>query len=248
MLADNRSRLFLFVFLAALAVLAVACSPGTGQSIAGEAVDKSAITVVGQGEAFGEPDEANVQVGVEIFAETVEEATNENQAVLDKIMAALEGQGIAPEDIQTANYSLWAEQKYGDRGFEGISGYRVSNQVNVTVRDLNALGEVLAAVTEAGANSIQGVYFSVADPAALEAEARAAAMENARIRAEELAGLAGLELGEVKVVSEIIGGPPISPLGVGGGFAVEEAAVSKPGISPGQLNFQVQVQVTFSAQ
>jgi uncharacterized protein YggE len=248
MFTNSRSRLFLFGLLTAFAFLLAACSPGTGQSISGEANDNSAITVVGQGEAFGEPDMANVQVGVEIFAETVEEATAENQAILDRIMAALEEQGIAPEDIQTANYNLWAEQNYGESGFEGVSGYRVSNQVNVTVRDINGLGDVLAAVTEAGANSIQGVYFSVADPAALEAEARAAAMENARIRADELAGLAGLELGEVKVVSEVTGGLPISPLGTGGGLAFDEAAVSKPGISPGQLSFQVQVQVTFSAQ
>lgn len=248
MFTDKRSRLFLFVLLTAFALLAVACTPGTAQTVTGQANDGSAITVVGQGEAFGEPDQANVQVGVEIFAETVEEATSENQAILDKIMAALEEQGIAPEDIQTANYSLWAEQNYSERGFEGVTGYRVSNQVNVTVRDINVLGEVLAAVTEAGANSIHGVYFSVADPAALEAKARAAAMEDAQARAEELAGLAGLELGEAKVVSEIIGGPPISPLRVGGGFAVEEAAIPEPGISPGQLSFHAQVQVTFDAQ
>jgi uncharacterized protein YggE len=248
MFTDNRSKLFLVVLLAAFAVLAVACAPNTAQSVTGTAIDSSAITVVGQGEAFGEPDQANVQVGVEIFAETVEEAMNENQAILDKVMAALEEQGIAPEDIQTSNYNLWAEQNYGDNGFEGISGYRVSNQVNVTVRDINVLSDVLAAVTGAGANSINGVYFSVADPAALEAEARAAAMEDAKARAGELAGLAGLELGDAKVVSEVIGEPPISPLGAGGGYAVEQAAVSKPGISPGQLSFQVQVQVTFNAQ
>ena len=57
----------------------------------------------------------------------------------------------------------------------GIAGYRVSNQVNVKIRDIALVGDVLAAVTEAGANSIYGVNFSVADPAALEAEARALA-------------------------------------------------------------------------
>lgn len=248
MFTDNRLRLFLIVLLGAFAVLAVACTPNTAQTVTGQADEGSAITVVGRGEAFGEPDQANVQIGVEIFAETVEEATDENQAILDRIMAALEEQGIAPEDIQTTNYSLWAEQRHSESGFEGITGYRVSNLVNVTVRDINGLGEVLAAVTEAGANSIHGVTFSVSDPAALEAEARAAAMEDARARAEELAGLAELELGEVKVVSEVTSGPPISPLGFGGGFAVEEAAMSQPGISPGQLSFQAQVQVTFNAQ
>jgi uncharacterized protein YggE len=239
-----------------LAIVAAACTPGAQTSTAsqetgnanGNATNGGAITVIGRGEAFGQPDQANVSVGVEIFAETVEEATNENQAILDRIIEALQEEGIASEDIQTSNYSLWAEQRHNEEGFQGITGYRVSNQVNVTVRDINSLGAVLAAVTEAGANSIHGVHFSVSDPAALEAKARALAMEDARARAEELSGLAGLELGAAKLISEIIGQPPIMPMRAGADFAIAESAIPEPGISPGQLGFQAQVQVTFNAE
>ena len=202
------------------------------------------ITVVGQGTAYGQPDEATVIVGVDTFAPTVAEATAQNQASLDGVMAALEAAGIAPEDIQTTNYSLFAEQIYGDRGPEGIAGYRVSNQVNVKMRDISKVGDVLAAVTEAGANAIYGINFSVADPAALEAEARASAVEDARKRAESLAELSEVTLGDVIIVSEVVGQPGFPmPLG-GGGFAMEQAAAA-PGISPGQLSYQVQVQVTY---
>jgi uncharacterized protein YggE len=204
------------------------------------------ITVVGQGTAYGQPDQATVIVGVDTFAPTVEEATTQNQTTLDNVMAALEAAGIAPEDIQTTNYSLYAEQIYGDRGPEGIAGYRVSNQVNVKIRDINLVGDVLAAVTEAGANAIYGVNFSVADPAALEAEARANAVEDARLRAESLAELGGVTLGDVIIISEVVGAP-VMPLGMGGGMAMEQAA-SAPGISPGQLSYQVQVQVTYGIQ
>jgi uncharacterized protein YggE len=210
---------------------------------AGEAA--GGITVVGQGTAYGQPDTATVVVGVDTFAPTVAEATAQNQTTLDNVMAALTEAGIAAEDIQTTNYSLYAEQIYGDRGPEGIAGYRVSNQVNVKIRDISAVGDVLAAVTEAGANAIYGVNFSVADPAALEAEARAAAMEDARLRAESLAELGGVALGDIRVISEVVG-QPVMPLG-GGGFAMEQAA-SAPGISPGQLSYQVQVQVTYGIQ
>lgn len=196
------------------------------------------ITVVGQGTAYGQPDQATVIVGVDTFAPTVEEATTQNQTTLDNVMAALEAAGIASEDIQTTNYSLYAEQIYGDRGPEGIAGYRVSNQVNVKIRDISLVGDVLAAVTEAGANAIYGVNFSVADPAALEAEARANAVEDARLRAESLAELGGVTLGDVTIISEVVG-TPVMPLGMGGGgFAMEQAA-SAPGISPGQLSYQV---------
>lgn len=227
--------------------LVVACSPAAAGSQADVPASGSEITVVGQGEAYGEPDLATVQVGVETFAEAVDEATSGNQATVDSIMSALEAVGIAPEDIQTTNYSLWAEQQPSEQGFSGIAGYRVTNQVNVTIRDIDKVGEVLAAATEAGANSIYGIQFSVDDPAALESEARADAMADARTRADDLAGLAGLEIGEVKVISEVIGQPVMPFMGGGGGFAME-AAASQPGISPGQMAVMVQVQVTFAAE
>ena len=103
-------------------------------------------------------------------------------------MTALNTLGIAAEDIQTSNYGLWAEQRYTDEGPQGIAGYHVSNQVSVTIRDINKLSDVLAAVTEAGANGIAGIAFSVDDPAALEAEAREKAVADARTRAEPWLG------------------------------------------------------------
>jgi uncharacterized protein YggE len=239
------------VFVMVLGLALAACGGALpGQATAagqqqGTPANTGGITVVGQGTAYGQPDEATVIVGVDTFAPTVTEATTQNQASLDGVMAALEAAGIAPEDIQTTNYSLFAEQIYGDRGPEGIAGYRVSNQVNVKIRDISKVGDVLAAVTEAGANAIYGVNFSVADPAALEAEARASAVDDARKRAESLAELSGVSLGDVIVVSEVVGQPGFPmPLG-GGGFAMEQAA-SAPGISPGQLSYQVQVQVTYA--
>ncbi|CUS03827.2 conserved exported protein of unknown function [Candidatus Promineifilum breve] len=205
------------------------------------------ITVIGQGTAYGQPDQATVIVGVESFAPTVQEATTQNQTTLDNVMAALETAGIAAEDIQTTNYSLYAEQIYGDKGPEGIAGYRISNQVNVKIRDVAVVGDVLAAVTEAGANAIYGINFAVADPAALEAEARAAAVADARKRAESLAELGGVALGDVVIISEVIG-TPVMPLGMGGSAMAMEQAASAPGISPGQLSYQVQVQVTYGIQ
>src|SRR5690606_11401625 len=89
-----------------------ASTPGqqtTGGNVGG-------ITVVGQGTSYGQPDEATVIVGVDTFAPTVAEATAQNQATLDSVMAALEAAGIAAEDIQTTNYSLYAEQIYGEKG------------------------------------------------------------------------------------------------------------------------------------
>lgn len=238
---------FIVLFLLGITAVLIGCNPAANTATAAQApLASGGITVVGQGEAFGAPDQANVQVGVEVFTPTVNEATAQNEAVIQQIMDALTALGIAENDIQTTNYSLWAEQIYGDQGPEGIAGYRVTNQVNVTIRDINQVSDVLAAVTEAGANTIYGISFSVADPAALEEEARAAAMADARVRAESLAELAGVSLGDITIISEVVG-QPVMPLGLGGGMVMAEAAAS-PSVSPGQLSYQVQVQVTYGIQ
>ncbi len=230
-----------------LALVVAACTPAPAQPGAAQInAPVGGITVVGEGEAFGEPDEASVQIGVETFAETVSEATSANEANVQSIMSVLQSIGIEAADIQTSNYSLWAEQRYTESGPQGIAGYRVVNQVNVKIRDIEQVGPVIAAVTEAGANSIHGISFRVADPAALEAEARAAAIDNAREKAASLAELSGVELGEVISVTEVIGQPGI-PYGAGlGGARDEMAQGTAPGIAPGELSYGVQIQVTFA--
>jgi len=246
----KQKNLIAVLIIAIMALALVACNAAQGGLAApttqtGSVVNAGGVTVVGQGTAYGQPDQATVVVGVETFAATVAEATSQNQTTLDNVMAALTAAGIAAEDIQTTNYSLYAEQTYGDNGPTGIAGYRVSNQVNVKIRDIALVGDVLAGVTEAGANAIYGVNFSVADPAALEAEARALAMQDAANRAASLAELGNVSLGGITVISEVVG-TPVMPYG--GGYAMEQAASAAPGISPGQLSYQVQVQVTYGIQ
>lgn len=246
MLSVKRNKIVVVVFVLLMAMMAAACTAAPAQPGAQVEGSPGGITVVGEGEAFGEPDEARVQIGVETFAETVSEATAENENRVQSIMSVLADIGIESADIQTSNYSLWAEQQYTESGPQGIAGYRVMNQVNVKIRDIEQVGAVIGAVTEAGANSIHGVSFRVADPAALEAEARAAAIDNAREKAASLAELSGVELGEVISVTEVIGQPGI-PYGAGYGGARDEMVESAaPGISPGELSYGVQIQVTFA--
>jgi uncharacterized protein YggE len=240
---------FMVLALLALVTLVVGCTPTSSASSEplaeiSPAEGQANIKVVGYGEAFGRPDEAQVVVGVEIFAPKVNDATSENEAIIAAILGVLEDTGIASEDIQTSNYSLWAEQRYGENGPEGIAGYRVSNQVTVLIRDIDKVGDVLAAVTAAGANSIYGVQFSVADPAALEVEAREKALVDAQERAESLAELSGLTLGSILAIDETMGqySGPARLIGGGGGGAMDTAA----SISPGQLSFQSYVQVTYA--
>ena len=206
------------------------------------------ITVIGQGEAAGPPDLATINAGVQTLAPTVVESSRENQAIIERIMQALGKEGVAAIDIQTADYSIWPEQQHDPRGSGEITitGYRVNNTVRITVRDIDRLGKILAAVTNAGANAIHGIGFSVEDSAALEAEARTAAMADARARAEALAELAGVSLGKVLAITTSPGGGYPVPM-MGGRMDMAQSA-SVPGISTGQLSISVQVQVSYEIQ
>ena len=232
---------------ALLAMIAVGLSGAAWSQ--GETAAVRSISVTGQGEASGPPDRAQISAGVQTIATTVAQASQANQATVEAIMRALGQQGIDKKDIQTSNYSIWPEQQQDPQQANQmrITGYYVSNVVTVIVKDIDKVGEVLAAVTNAGANSIHGVQFMVEDTAALEQRARAAAMADARAQAAELAELAGVELGEVLTISMSSGGGyPVPMMANRGGDYMMAEAAAVPGISPGQLSVNVQVYVTFA--
>ena len=213
---------------------------------AGPALPRT-ITVVGEGKTSIKPDIARVNIGVEVMKPTVQEASAQNKASVEAVLAALEAAGVDAKDIQTSGYSVYVE-RYGPEGPlpENDLRYRVSNNVNVKIRDLESVGTLLDAAIEAGANNIYGVEFALDDPGEAQSQARAKAMENARGKAEELAGLAVVELGKIVSISEIIGSS-------GGFYSGMMAASSYMGqgggggapISPGELEVTYQIQVVY---
>jgi len=212
-------------------------------------VNPATIIVVGEGSARVEPDIAVASIGVQVANEDVRAASSEAQELMNAVLTAIREQGVAEEDIQTSGFSIFAD--FGPIGPAGeqpqASLYRVSNNVNVTIRDLDQVAAVLDAAIAAGANNIFGVNFSVDDPSPAAAEARAEAIENAQAKAQDLAELTGLALGNVFSVSEIIG----SRGGFYGGSALGLASQAGLGggggpIVPGQLNVNVQLEVIYS--
>jgi uncharacterized protein YggE len=122
--------------------------------------------------------------------------------------------------------------------------YIVENTVFVIVRDLDLLGEILGTVVEAGANSIFGIQFDVSDKTQAISRARKAAIEDAQVKAEELAQAAGVTLGEVQSINEF-GGIPV-PVFEGKGGGGKESSVAQVPVSLGQLSLTVQVTVNYN--
>ena len=232
-LSRGTKSLIILIFIFAMVAPAYAQSPAQPDTI----------TVTGSGTAFGSPEIATVQIGVETFDTSITNAFAGNNETINAVINALIEQGIAREDIRTSNLGIYQDRSMMMPGQEGQVSYIVSNQVNVTVRDISNIANVIDTAVSNGANSIYGLDFRFSNPMALESTARSNAVEDARARAGELAALIGGELDEVVSVVEVTGG--YSPFD-GGRVMQEGIGGSGAVVEPGQLSVAIQVQVTFS--
>jgi uncharacterized protein len=251
----------LVVFMAGYAVYSAAAAPSLPAGSEPAALQLNApaaqtggtavrtITVVGTGKASGAPDVAHFTVGVEAMGPSLQQVVDDNKTKMAALLAALKAQGIADKDIRTTSYNVFVENPQppqpmveGGKGGTGQLIYHVTNQVDVTVRDVAKLGDVLDKAVAAGANNVYGVNFSVSDPTKLQGVARANAIADAKARAQDLAGLTGVTLGDVISVSEVIGSPgPVFAA------AVEARSLAAPvPIQPGELEVSMSVQVTYA--
>jgi uncharacterized protein YggE len=201
------------------------------------------VTVTGVGEAFGEPDMATVQFGYSASNEDVGTALEQANVAIERISAALIQLGVAEVDIQTTNFSVWPEDQYEPMtGIPtGVKLYRVENTMRVVIREIDSVAEVIQTALDQGTNNVYGLTFGIDDTDAIAAQARSAAVADARVRAEQLVEEMGAQLGEARIASETYGisaFPEMATyaMGLGGGA---------PSISEGQLSVSVQVNMTF---
>jgi len=194
----NPSRLAILA-TSLLAVPAAAQSPPTRDPAAA----LETVSVNGTGRVELTPDRAVFNVGVQTVAPTVAAALQENNARVSALIAALKRLGAADRDIRTSQMSIYPQQDHqaGSR-LPRITGYQVSNSVTVTRDDPAAVGKLLQAAVDAGANSVSGVSFTVSDPARGREAALQGAVADARAKAEALARAAGRTIGRALAIAE----------------------------------------------
>lgn len=159
------------------------------------------INVIGQGRVAYTPDIANVNLGVQIDkAKTAEEALNQLNDKIGKIIKAVKDTGIKPEDISTQNYSLYTQYDYRD-GVSVLSGYNADQQLVIKVKDIannnSPIAKVIAEASKAGANQVNGVSFDVSNLEDLKQEARLKALQDAKSKSGSLANTVGVRLDEI---------------------------------------------------
>jgi uncharacterized protein YggE len=213
---------------------------------------QNVLSVTGYGTASAAPDLAYVNLGVFAIGEDVGTTVDNANRIMEVVMQAITDAGVAESDMQTSGFNVWSEERYDQGPFVEEGGnldpaivYRVENSLRVTVREVNTLGDVIQAGLDAGANRVHSVNFSIDDTSALEQEARALAVEDARARANALADEMGVTLGEPVSLSESpAGGVPFAEAaayGIGGGGG-------GPPISGGELSVSLQVHVGFKIE
>jgi uncharacterized protein YggE len=241
-----KNKSIIVAVTALIALLVSACGQTTVNQAASPPV--RSVSVTGVGSANLVPDIAYIYVGVHTELPSAAEAVEENNAQTETMIEALKDFGVAANDIRTTNFSIWPQERYDQ--FSGTptgeKTYIVDNTVYVTVRDLDQLGELLDTVIAAGANTVNSIQFDVADKTEALKDARAEAVREAEVQAQELADAAGVTLGDVLTIGFIDSSPYPVFDGKGGGGAAAEAA-SVP-IQPGQLTFTVNVTVTYAIE
>ncbi|MDD3840615.1 MAG: SIMPL domain-containing protein [Clostridia bacterium] len=205
------------------------------------------ISVIGQSRIFVQPDIAYISFGVQTEDKVAKTAQIDNSEKMDKVISSLKSMGIKDEDIQTNNYNIYPKERYDQNGKAHVDGYIVINEVLVIIRNIEKVGETIDVVAKAGVNRAGSIQFGLADQQKSYDEALAKAVEEAKGKAESVAGAAGVKIKDMLYISEVTEKEGI----VIDGYMKEEAvqladeAVQTP-IQPGQLEVSAKVNVVYS--
>jgi len=236
-----RPSSFLIAFLPALA--AISPAPAYEARLVDLNNDRW-VEVTGEGVVSVAPDFARVTLGVTTAGKYAGEAMAANAKFASALIAVIKSEGVAPADIRTSAISIspmFSQASPGQAGAPAITGYSVSDEVTVIVRDLPRLGALIDKSVLAGANAVYGVAYGESDPGALLDKARPLAVADARRKAEIYASAGGAKLGRLMALTEERGAEP--PVGFAARAYVPGGAATP--IEPGADKLRVTVTARF---
>ena len=189
--------------------------------------------VSGSAKVYAKANIARVSLGVNSGTKrTAVIASQESSEKLSKIVKTLKDLGLEEKDIKTTNYSLRPVYRWTEAEGQILQGYEVNQSLELLVRDLELLNEIISLSTELGANQLSNVVFDIDDELkyTLENEARALAIKEAKEKARLIALQSGINLGSLKGVEE--NNMPYSPGLYDYGISFEKAMMSDASFSP----------------
>ena len=192
------------------------------------------------------PDTARIGTGVTTNAPTAQQALRDNAVKMDALVKKIKSLGIADRDIQTSGINISPVYNYRDQSEPQLTGYNASNQVQIDIQDMKNLGSIIDQLVAAGANNLNGPYFSLDNDSEVKNEARKQALTKGRAQALDYARLNGY--GDVRVlqVSESLSGDgDYAPQQRGFAKASVMAEAAPTPVQPGQVGTSVTVNITY---
>lgn len=242
--------IILSVFLLALTVSTVVGIQNKireGRYIGQEIESKNTITVSDKGEVYARPDLALTTFSVITEKKTVAEAMNENAEKMNAVINSVKEQGVEDKDLKTTTFNIypryeWYEKtEFYPQGKRVLVGYEVRQSLQVKIRDMEKIGEIIQEATDAGANQVGDLQFTIDNEDELKKQARGQAIEKAKRKAEELASQLGVNLVRITNFNESGVVPRY--------YAFEEAlgkgADEAPQIEVGENKIEVNVTITY---
>lgn len=214
---------------------------------AAENSDRVIITS-GSSEVKVTPDRAQVTVSVQTENADVKIAQSENADRMDAVIKAIKAVGIADADIRTSGYSIYPVYDDTSSLFgRKVKTYRVTNSVQVTIRDVTKTGEVIDAAVAAGANQVDSIMFMVSEELeqSLRNEVLGKAVRKARADADIVAAAAGVTITGVKEINVGSYYPPVYYENArSAGMDAKVASAPTP-VEPGQVTISAQISATY---
>jgi uncharacterized protein YggE len=171
------------------------------------------IFVSGSATAHTKTDKVIISLGVETTDKTAEKALLSNSNLMNKVMDALKQSGVQQNETSTSAFSIkpnYNYSKYGDRG--NLSGFTVSNSIQIESSSINNVSQWIDTAVQAGANTVNDVYFSVSEEKLqnIKNMLLKEAVANAKTKADIVAAASGLNIAGIKSITVgEIGIPPV---------------------------------------
>lgn len=238
--------MFLVLFISIFAITNLFYGIGTCQAESSPA-DTPVLVVSATGTVTTAPDQARISLAVTNSNKQLDKAQAENNIATQNVISSLQKTGISDKCIETTNYRVYPQYNYSakDNTEPQITGYRITNEISVTVKDIDSLGHLLDTAIKAGANNINYINFEKSDITTIEDEALSKAFLRARGKAVAIANAAGMQLGKVISIKEA-GAQYINPRNTL--YLENSAADMKAGqvpVVPGNLKVNATVTVTY---
>lgn len=214
---------------------------------------RSTISVSDTGTVYVKPDLAISNFSVVTEGKTVAEALGENTKKMNAVIDAVKKLGVEEKDLKTTNFNIsphyewptpipFSESVSVDK--RTLVGYDVNQSLEIKIRNLEKVGEIIQAATAAGANAAGDLQFTVENQDAVKEQARLEAINKAKTKAQNLAKQLGVGLGRVLYFNESGSFPYYftmeKAMDTGGG-----GAVPAPEIQTGENKIEVTVTITY---